>query len=91
MVTVIICVGSSCYVRGSDRVAEILEQLIVQECLQDRVELQGAFCMEHCSMGVSVRVGDEVHCSVLPEDAAAFFYAAVVPLARQVQAHRSTE
>jgi NADH:ubiquinone oxidoreductase subunit E len=87
MVTIVLCVGSSCYVRGSDRVAEIFERLIAQESLQDQVELQGAFCMEHCSMGVSVRVADHVYGGVLPEEAARFFYSVVVPLAQGVEAH----
>lgn len=79
MVNVVICVGSSCYVRGSDRLAETFERFIEQEGLQDQVELMGAFCMEHCSMGVSVRVGDRVYRAVKPEDAEAFFYNEIVP------------
>jgi NADH:ubiquinone oxidoreductase subunit E len=73
MVTVIICVGSSCYVRGSEEVAATFERLIDQEGLADEVELMGAFCMEECSMGVAVRVEDKVYRGVHPEDAEAFF------------------
>ncbi len=73
MVTVVICVGSSCYVRGSDQVAATFENLIDQEGLADQVELMGAFCMEECSMGVAVRVEDKVYRGVHPEDAEAFF------------------
>ncbi|MBN1582087.1 MAG: (2Fe-2S) ferredoxin domain-containing protein [Anaerolineae bacterium] len=74
MVTVVICVGSSCYVRGSDKVADIFEALIEKERLQDQVELMGAFCMEKCSMGVSVRIDEQVYHSVSVQDAEAFFY-----------------
>jgi NADH:ubiquinone oxidoreductase subunit E len=83
MLTIVICVGSSCYVRGSDKVAEAFERLIKQENLSDRVELTGAFCMEHCSMGVSVRVGDQVYGEVYPEDAESFFYREVVSRLKQ--------
>jgi NADH:ubiquinone oxidoreductase subunit E len=82
MVTVVICVGSSCYVRGSDKVAERLEALVEREALRDEVELMGAFCMEQCSMGVSVRVGDEVYRGVRAEDVETFFYDEIVPRAR---------
>jgi (2Fe-2S) ferredoxin len=64
-------------------VAETFERLIEQENLSDRVELTGAFCMEHCSMGVSVRMGDVVYSEVYPEDAESFFYNEVVPRLNQ--------
>ena len=31
MVTITICVGSSCYVRGSDKIVETFERLIQKE------------------------------------------------------------
>ena len=80
MVTVVVCVGSSCYVRGSDKVADAFEALIDKEGLHDQVELMGAFCMESCSMGVSVRVGEKVYRGVRPEDAETFFYDEIMPL-----------
>lgn len=83
MISIVICVGSSCYVRGSDSLAETLERLIEQEGLQDQVELMGAFCMEHCSMGVSVRVGDRVYRGVKAQDAEAFFNNEIVPLIKE--------
>jgi len=80
MLTIVICVGSSCHVRGSDEVAATFESIIEREGLADRVELIGAFCMDHCSMGVSVRVGETVYGGVLPSDAEAFFDRSVRPL-----------
>lgn len=86
MVTIVICVGSSCYVRGSDQVAEKLEALIEKEGLKGQVELMGAFCMEQCSMGVSVRVGEQVYRGVRPEDAENLFYDQIMPQVRQMAA-----
>ncbi|MBT9130422.1 MAG: hypothetical protein DDT40_00345 [candidate division WS2 bacterium] len=86
MLTIVICVGSSCYVRGSDKVAEILERLIQQENLSNQVELTGAFCMEHCSMGVSVRLNNQVYPELYPENTESFFYNEVIPcLKREVK------
>ena len=82
MLVVTVCVGSSCYVRGSDRVAEAIERLIAEHGLQGRVEISGAFCMEHCSLGVTLRVGDRIYCQIMPEDVDAFFEQEVLPLTR---------
>jgi NADH:ubiquinone oxidoreductase subunit E len=79
MLTVTICIGSSCYVRGSDNIAETFEKMIDQNGLDEQVELVGSFCMEHCSMGVSVRVGDTIYQGVDPEDAEVFFINEVMP------------
>jgi NADH:ubiquinone oxidoreductase subunit E len=82
MVVVTVCVGSSCYVRGSDRVAEALQRLIEEHHLEGKVEVSGAFCMEHCSLGVTVRVGDRVYCQVMPDEVNTFFANEVLPLGR---------
>ena len=78
MVTIVVCVGSSCYVRGSEGLAQTFEGLIKQRGLDARVEVTGAFCMDQCSMGVSIRVEDEVYRCVNPQSALAFFEDAVM-------------
>lgn len=83
MVTVEICVGSSCYVRGSDRVAEVLDQLIRQHDLDASMELVGAFCMEGCSMGVSLRIGDTVYTEITPDTVEDLFHTVIKPLAEK--------
>jgi NADH:ubiquinone oxidoreductase subunit E len=82
MVTVTICVGSSCSVRGSDELAAKLESLMEKEQLNGRIELVGAFCMELCSMGVSVRVNERQYQEIRPQDAEQFFYQEIMPLAK---------
>ena len=79
MLTIVICVGSSCHVRGSEDLAENLEGLITKHELQEQVELVGAFCMERCSMGVSVRIGESEFSGLRPEEAEAFFVNEVLP------------
>lgn len=79
MLTITICVGSSCSVRGADELAAELEKLIAQENLSAQVVLVGAFCMENCSKGVSVRVGDRQYRELHPQDASVFFYREVIP------------
>jgi NADH:ubiquinone oxidoreductase subunit E len=79
---VTICVGSSCYVRGSDQLAAALVSLLGEHGLEDRIEITGAFCMDACTMGVSVKVGDGPCRTVTPENAAALFHNEILPAVR---------
>ena len=74
MLTVTICVGSSCNLRGSDDLASKIQELIEKENLEGRVDIVGAFCMDACSKGVSVRVGERQFSGLRPDDAGDFFY-----------------
>ncbi len=82
MLTIVVCVGSSCYVRGSEGLAETFDALIKQRWLDARVEVTGAFCMDQCSMGVSVRVGEKTYRCVDPQNALSFFEHEVMPCLR---------
>ena len=82
MLEIAVCVGSSCYVRGAESFASDLERLINKHELGAKVELVGAYCMEQCSMGVSVRVGDRVYRAIDARDAERFFIEEVCPLVR---------
>ena len=45
---VYICIGSSCYLKGSRDIITILERLINIHNVKDKVTLMGSFCMGHC-------------------------------------------
>lgn len=79
MLTITVCVGSSCFVRGSEKLAETFASLIRERGLQARVELAGAFCMDQCSMGVSVQVNGRTHRCVDAAEALTFFENEVMP------------
>ncbi len=74
MLLITICVGSSCSLRGSDELASELFRLIEKEKLEGLVDIVGAFCMDACSKGVSVRVGDREFSGIRPREAESFFY-----------------
>ncbi len=80
MITITICVGSSCSVRGSDEFAAALEREIEKRGLGDRIRLVGAFCMEQCSKGISVKVGDRQYRELHFLEATSFFEREVLPL-----------
>ena len=69
---VIVCIGSSCHIKGSRQVVEELQYLIAQNNLGDKVELGGTFCMGKCHEGVCVTVDDNFH-SVSPDTVKDFF------------------
>lgn len=64
--TVSVCVGTSCFVRGSQALLERLIRRIQAEGLQDQVDVEATFCFEKCDRGPSVRIGHELvhHCDL---------------------------
>lgn len=69
---VVVCIGSSCHIKGSREVVEQLQQLIEKENLGDKVELNGTFCLGKCQQSVCVTV-DDVFFSVSPDTVNEFF------------------
>ena len=69
---VVICIGSSCHLKGSRQIVEKLQALDQEKKLEDKVELGGTFCMGDCVNGVNVTV-DGVKHSVSPETVDEFF------------------
>lgn len=70
--TITICIGSSCHLKGSRTIIQKLEELITERQLNDKIELNGSFCMGECSNGVCVEINDELF-SVSPETVNTFF------------------
>ena len=69
---VVICIGSSCHLKGSRQIVEKLQALVQEKNLEDKVALGGTFCMGDCVNGVNVTV-DGVKHSVSPETVDEFF------------------
>lgn len=70
--TITICLGSACHVKGSHFVLEGLKALIKEYNLEDQVTLAGTFCTGNCQKGVCVTIGDTLH-SVNPDNCKEFF------------------
>ena len=73
-----VCVGSSCHIKGSYNVIQAFQQLLEEEALHDKIELEAQFCMKQSQKGVSVSIGDEIF-SVSPETAREVFKTTVLP------------
>ncbi len=61
MVTLEICIGSSCYVKGSNQVVKIVNDLLAENNWEDKVEVKGSFCMQSCQdkLGLGIRINGE--------------------------------
>lgn len=71
--TIQVCIGSACHVRGSYQVKHIFEELIRQNGLENQVVLRPAFCLGVCGQGVGVRVDGRTISGVTAENAADLF------------------
>lgn len=79
MLTVQVCVGSSCFLRGSKNVIAKIKQLVSQYQLDAEVILKGSFCHEKCTGGVTIMVGEKLFTGVRPEDIQDLFEKEVLP------------
>ena len=69
-----VCIGSSCHLKGSHEIVELLEKAIEEHELKEQITLMGSFCMGTCSyVGVSVQVDEEIHTGITKENFKEFF------------------
>lgn len=60
-----VCIGTSCFVRGSEELLKLLTTHVMENNLVDIVKVEATFCFERCDRGPTVRVGERVleHCT----------------------------
>lgn len=75
--TITVCIGSGCHVRGARNIIHILQQLITAAELPVNVELEACFCQGRCTEGVVVKFGDEVVTGCNKDNIAEIFAAKV--------------
>lgn len=71
--TVTVCVGSSCHIKGARDVIMRFNELLKKQKLEDVVELKGSFCMERCGEGINWQIDDEPLTSSNVDDAVKTF------------------
>ena len=83
MLFVQVCVGSSCHLKGSADIVELLERAVEEHGIQDDVVLTGSFCIGKCNrVGVTVQVNDDVHVGVTVENFSDFFRSNILSLVK---------
>ena len=69
-----ICVGSSCHIKGSPEIVELLQNAVEEYGLKDEITLAGSFCIGKCNrVGVTVQVDDDIHTGITKENFKEFF------------------
>lgn len=73
MITVTVCVGSSCHIKGGREMIVRFQDFLAEKGCQDKVELKGAFCMEHCGEGINWKINEEIITSANVKEGAKMF------------------
>lgn len=60
MITVTVCVGSSCHIKGARELLTRFNNFLSKKRLENKVELKGSFCMERCGEGINWKIDDEI-------------------------------
>ena len=69
-----ICVGSSCYLKGSHELVELFQKEIEDRKLDAEITLAGRFCTGKCNReGVTVVIDDVPYVGVTKDKFAEFF------------------
>lgn len=64
-----VCVGSSCHLKGSADIVELLQKAVEDYHLENEVTLAGSFCIGRCNrVGVTVQVDDDVFTGITKEN-----------------------
>ena len=80
MITIQICIGSFCHLKGAPEIVRLLQKYIKDNSCEDRIALTGTLCAGRCNRdGVTVTVGDDVYTGVTPEGFDAFWNDKIVP------------
>ncbi len=90
MVIVEVCVGSSCYLKGSEDLVSMMQQEIAKDHLENDVVLTGRFCAGKCNrVGVTITVGDQTYVGVTKEGFKEFWTEKVLPEIRKDHAENN--
>lgn len=69
-----VCVGSSCHLKGSHEIVELLQEAVEQHGFENEITLAGSFCIGKCNrVGVTVQVDDDIHTGITKENFKEFF------------------
>ncbi len=79
-----VCVGSSCHIKGSPEIVDLLNKAIEENKLESEVTLAGSFCTGRCNrVGVTVQVDDEVCVGITKDNFKEFFDSKVLAVLKK--------
>jgi NADH:ubiquinone oxidoreductase subunit E len=77
--TLYLCMGSACHQLGGYRLIPVLESLIKRHHLENCLELKGAFCLDACEHGRSLKFGDRVFTGLTADNIEEKFAREILP------------
>lgn len=80
MIEVLVCVGSSCHLKGAYSVSDAFEKLLAAQKCQNKVALKASFCMGDCVNGCCVHINGQPYHHITPQGVPALFEEAIRPL-----------
>lgn len=75
----LVCVGSSCHLKGSYHVLRRLKVIIEERELSNKVELQASFCLGNCADGVCIKLGEDIFLHATPDNIDEIFENDILP------------
>ncbi len=78
MVTINVCIGSACHLKGAYEVINNLQHIIEERQLSEKIIVKAAFCLGECTKAVSVKIDEDRVVSVGEETVKEFFEQHVV-------------
>jgi len=74
-----ICVGSSCHLKGAEKIVSLFQSAVSDYHLENDVTLAGSFCSGKCNRdGVTITIDDTIYTGITPENFNAFFQDKIV-------------
>lgn len=83
MLTIHVCIGSSCHLKGSYNVINRLQGLVEEKMVGDEVTVKAALCLGQCADAVSVRIDNGGVFQVNEKNLSGFFEEHVVTKLRK--------
>ena len=65
MLTVELCMGTSCHLMGVQDLVAVLETLPVEQ--REQIEIKGATCFKNCGKGPNIRINGELISNATPD------------------------
>jgi NADH-quinone oxidoreductase subunit G len=62
-----VCLGTNCYVKGSQHVLNAVLRHADEKGLENRLDVRASFCFERCEHGPNISIGGEGVCACTPE------------------------
>jgi len=85
MMTIKVCIGSACHLKGSYNVINSFQQLSEEYGVTEQVEIDAIFCLGCCTEAVSVKIDNGCVQSVSPATVRNFFVTKVLPEVKSYQ------